>query len=320
MKCMSTYLKFNPHCVCWGGCECLCGICVTWLIVHDSFHVTWLIVRDRTHLVWLNWRGITPCVCHGSLCVTWLILCDTTHAVVPDASARVVVFVSALWYTPDIAYFSWLVLHNMTHHTWHDSFCVTWLVLRDMIHAVVPDASVHVVVFANALWYTRDITYFSWVVVLRDMTHFTWHDSLCVTWLILCDMTHAVVPDASVHVVVFVGALWYTRDITYFSWLILRDMTHHTWHDSLCVTWLVLRDMTHAVVPEASVRVVVVVSASDSAHAALNRGRLAVNGNICMYMYMHMCVSARLCVCVCLSVCVRFGSRNADSWASRCEW
>ena len=225
MKCMSTYLKFNPHCVCWGGCECLCGICVTWLIVHDSFHVTWLIVRDRTHLVWLNWRGITPCVCHGSLCVTWLILCDTTHAVVPDASVRVVVFVSALWYTPDIAYFSWLVLHNMTHHTWHDSFCVTWLVLR--------------------------------------------------------------------------------------------DMNHHTWHDSLCVMWLVLRDMTHAVVPEASVRVVAVVSASNSAHAALNRGCLAVNGNICMYMYTYMCVSARLCVCVCVSVSIRLCACSADSWASR---
>jgi len=77
--------------------------------------------------------------------------------------------------------------------------------------------------------------------------------------------------------------------------------------------------MTHAVVPEASVRVVAVVTASDSAHAALNRGRLAVNGNICMYMYTYMCASARLCVCVCVcvSVCIRLCARSADSWASR---
>jgi len=62
----------------------------------------------------------------------------------------------------------------------------------------------------------------TWLIVC-DMTHCVWHDSLCVTWLIVCDMTQCV------------------------TWLIVCDMTHCVWHDSLCMTWLIVYDMTHCV-------------------------------------------------------------------------
>jgi len=156
-------------------------------------YMTWRIHRDMTHVVDFSQRNTTASAAGVDMSVIWLIqMSAMTHSYVRHDSFTV-------------TYVSWLI-QMMSHDThlkesWHINeswHSFEWV----MTHKWVMSQWMSHVAHMNESWHS-----FEWVMNhmastwvwwrrhdMCDMTHSNeCHDSfICATWLINCDMTHAV--------------------------------------------------------------------------------------------------------------------------------
>jgi len=206
---------------------------------------------------------------------------------------------------------------DMSHpYMWHDSLCMAWLIIGDGTYSrrLTYDSSIQVtwpiacnVTYSQEIW-TCSVT---WLTHTCDISHSMWHDSLCVTELILSDMTHYTWQNSrNLDVLHDVTHLCMWHYWFYVTWLIhTRDRTHSTWHvhsytwqNSFYVTWLIiyateliLCDMTrslwhvHSYVWQNSFYVTWLVHCMWHVHSHVRQNSFYVTSLVLCDMFTHMC-------------------------------